>query len=70
MVICGAKPVVMGKVKLVELMVPPEMGFATEIFTSLAAAMSPAVMSALNWVAETNVVGRGVPFHKTLELET
>ena len=44
----GVRLMVTGKVKFVELIVPPEMGFETDTLTSAAFKISPAAMAACN----------------------
>ncbi len=42
---------------------PPGVGFETVTLTVPAIVTSAAVIAACNWVLETNVVTRAVPFH-------
>lgn len=42
---------------------PPGLGLNTVTLAAPGTAMSAAGMAACNWVAETNVVGRVLPFH-------
>jgi hypothetical protein len=54
-------------VNAAELDTPPPLGLDTTIVAVPAVAISAAVIGAVNWVAETNVVLRLEPFHCTTE---
>jgi hypothetical protein len=49
---------------------PPGDGVTTVIVLDPTTARSDAGIAAVNWDAETNVVGRGEPFHDTMEAAT
>jgi len=49
---------------------PPGAGFVTEMFAMPVPAASAAVRLACNVVLETNVVGRALPFSRTVDVET
>jgi hypothetical protein len=49
---------------------PPGAGLTTVTLSVPAAAMSAAVIAAVSWVEDTNVVARLAPFHCTVEFET
>src|SRR5436309_1620561 len=58
------------KGKFEELTVPPEAGLETAMLIFLGFVISAAVMAACNWLLKRKVVGRALPFHKTVDPET